>query len=166
MTAYLCRNDQSNIVGGSIAIRAVNYEIRLNIVNIWTWTGAGVCKIYRHENSTITGGTTIPIAALRHGAPAASATAKLGVVGSGLTLTGTQRVLGSTYVATGETSSIVGTSVINTYPGQTGQLQSPLTLTITPGSVLRIGPPAGGPIIDYANGVEIYFEELRLTGSS
>lgn len=161
MTAYLVRWNQATAVSGnSIAIRAVTYELRISQVNFWSWGGSGVYQIFRHETSTLSGGTSTPVVPLRQGAPAATCTASTGV----LTTSGTRRVLGSAYLPPGSQSSPVGASVITTYPGSTAQIQPPLTLTVLPGSVFRVGGPtfAMQPTV----GCEIYFEELRLTGSS
>jgi hypothetical protein len=164
VTSYLVRYNQANITG-SIAIRAVTYEIKLTQINWWSWGGSSVFYLYRHENSTMTGGTTINVVPLRQGAPAATATAMQGAI----SFSGTQRVIGNTYLPPGSTSTAVGASVITTYPGSTTQIQPALTTTVLPGSVLHVAPgplPSGWAGISETVGCEISFEELRLSGSN
>jgi hypothetical protein len=151
MTAYHV------MVAEDVAIMAVTYEIRITQVLFFAVAGGGeVVYTVRHEGSTLSGGTTIDIVPLHQGAPAASATA---MAGTSLSYSGIAKIVGSTYVPPATTASIVGTTVITNFPGSTAQIQSPLTLTVAPGSVFATTGVTSSTV------VQIYFEELRLAGS-
>ena len=155
MTAYYVTGDP-----WSMAIRAVTYEIRISQILLYsTGSGGTIVRAIRHESSTLTrgaGGGVLDVVPLYQGAPAASTTGMWGA----LNFTGTPKVVGSTYLPPGENSDVVGTTVIHTFPGSTSQIQSPLTLTVAPGSVLEV---IGDN--EVAGTCQIYFEELRLAGS-
>jgi PPE-repeat protein len=157
MTSYFVSSAQT--AGFAIAVRAVTYELRIAQIDLVGYTGGGFTVLaFRHENSTLSGGTSIGVAPLHQGAPAASATA---MVGSSLAFSGTSKLVGSAYLPPANSSAIDGTSVITTYSGSSAQIVSPLTLTIAPGSVLHVA----GAFNVNTGFCDIYFEELRLAGS-
>lgn len=157
MVAYFATSAQT--AGAALAIRAVTYELRIVKIGLYGWTGGSQpAGAYRHEISTVSGGTASPIAALHQGAPAASATA---MVGTSMTFTGTSRQVGSTFIPPASTASIVGTTVIVKYTGSSAEIVEPLTLTIAPGSVLEIRSAFN----QWSMWCEVHFEELRLAGS-
>lgn len=170
MTGYYVCYDQS-VNDADIAIRAGTYELRVASIAFWNnGTGGYVFNVNRHEASSLGGGAALDVVPMRQGAPVASCTAR---VGTTLTFSGTNKVVGSTYVPPGETSSVYTSgmvvAVLHTYPGSSAQAQQPLPLTIAPGSVLHI---AGGfsestqfTSLGTTLGCNIYFDELRLPGS-
>lgn len=163
MTAYYVTSTGSSAT--DIAIRAVTYEIRITSVLVWNVASTGVgLHLYRHEVSTLSGGTAVDVVPLYQGAPAASATAQVGSPPT-LSFSGTSRICGSTYMAPGENSSVSGTYVINTFPGSTSQVTPPLTLTVSPGSVFNVGTGSAGFGLSSNSICQIWFEELRLAGS-
>lgn len=153
MTSYLVRFDQSGSFVGATAITVGAYPIRISQVNMWCRAGGGQAYYaHRYEGGTASGGSAVNVVALRQGAPAASATARVGTV----TLTGTARFLGGAYVAPGSITS----GTVTSFPGSTAQITFPLTTIVAPGSVFTV---EGG--FTNSLGCEIYFEELRLAGS-
>lgn len=145
--------------GTSLAIRAVTYELRIAAINLLATTGGGVvATAIRHESSTLSGGTSITVAPLYQGAPAASATA---MVGSSLSFSGTSHTVGTAYIPPATQISSVGLITIQYHTGSTAKVNSPVTLTVAPGSVLQIGATLNG----FATWCEVYFEELHLAGS-
>jgi PPE-repeat protein len=161
MTAYFLTSAMTAAPSGgyNLALRAVTYELRIVKIGLYGWTGGGMPAFaYRHENSTLSGGTAQVLTPLHQGAPAASATA---MVGPSLAYTGTSKVVGSTYIPPASSSSIVGTTVIVKYTGSSAEILEPLTLTLAPGSVLEIRSSFNY----FATFCEIHFEEMRLAGS-
>jgi hypothetical protein len=151
MTAYYTTSS-----GQDLGILAGTYEMRILLVNFCTVSGGDVVvKTFRHTGSTLSGGSAADIVPLHQGAPAASATARAG----SLTFSGTAQCTGSAFIPTAQSSVIYNTTVITTYGGASGQSQSPLTLTVTPGSVFHVSGPVG------ALQAQVWFEELRLPGS-
>lgn len=158
MTAYLVRYDQSPVGWTDVAFKAGSYECRLVQVNLFGSYSAGTTwSAVRYESGTMSGGTTIPIVALRQGAPACTAAA---MFGNALTFTGTARTVGGVYLPPGEVSTSTGTSVINTFPGASAQITFPLTTIVSPGTVFTVHGAANNVF-----GCDVYFEELRLSGS-
>ncbi|HEX4395435.1 MAG TPA: hypothetical protein VH084_28475 [Mycobacterium sp.] len=161
MTAYVVRHDQS--ASPSISILAVTWPIRLASITFWSYltTIAELANVFRYDSGVASGGAVAPVIPMRQGAPAATATARIGT----LTLTGTFHYINSTAISPGQTESVitVGTTLINvhTYGGSTAQIQFPLTTVISPGSSLVVNCSIFGS----RTGCEIYFEELRLQGS-
>jgi hypothetical protein len=105
----------------------------------------------RYDSGSLSGGTSIGITALRDGAPAASATAK-----TGASVSGSLQSLWGIFLASGSADSLGFTS-----PGTTNQ-ESPLPITIAPGSVFNINVQTNISGLAFIN---VFFEELRLQGS-
>jgi hypothetical protein len=161
VTSYLLRYDQSFIAlsGDSLYLQAGIYEVRIAQVTLWcsTVNAAELYTAYRYEGGSASGGTSMPVIALRQGAPAASATAGGGAV----SYTGTQRAINATVLPPGAVSTTIGTTPTQTHPGSTAQMQFPLPTIIAPGSFFSVTGDFSGP----GTGLEMYFEELRLKGS-
>lgn len=151
MTAYVVASTQNFPVQASgtlyLAIRAGSFEVKINRVEYGVLGGQGsiLPALYRYAGSTISGGTALTPPPLRQGAPAATATARMGA----LTLAGTQSYF--THIS----AALGGGSMSNYTPAY--------DITISPGSAFVM---AGG----YANqgngtitfAMNAYFEELRL----
>ena len=157
MVSYLARWDQSNNNTSTnfVSITAVTWPIRIAQVLLWSGASDNSQPIVsvRYEGGVASGGSSAPLVALRQGAPAATATARVGA----LTFTGTRRVLNTTVqppgrVTEGTTSSVSGAAT---------QMEFPLTTVIVPGSTFAITSGWFSTI----GGCDIYFEELRLFGS-
>jgi hypothetical protein len=153
MTSYYAFSD-----GSELAIRAVTYEIRIASVNLMCYAGGiELVTTHRHEVSSLGGGTAADVAPLYQGAPAATATARSGT--SALTFSGTDRIVGSAFVPQGNSTAVIGLYTVVTQHGSNAQIQTPLTLTVAPGSVYHVKGITTGTV------VQVFFEELRLVGS-
>lgn len=138
--------------GSSISIKANTYEIRLTSVTMYSDSSNGSFITFnRYDSGSLSGGTSIGITALRDGAPAASATAK-----TGASVSGSLQSLWGIFLASGSADSLGFTS-----PGTTNQ-ESPLPITIAPGSVFNINVQTNISGLAFIN---VFFEELRLQGS-
>lgn len=158
MTSYYVMSAgtfDSPSVGTSLAIRAVTYELLISKINVLATSGGSTnITATRRESSTLSGGTAVTVAPLHQGAPAASATVR---VGSSLAFSGTAKIISTGYIGPASSYSYP----IELHNGATASVSIPVTLTIAPGSVLQVSASLNG----YSTWCEVYFEEMRLAGS-
>lgn len=143
--------------GGDIGIKAVTYAVRIvQIIYYNTSTTNSWVDLYRHEGSTLSGGTATAIAPLRTGSPAATALAQVGT----LTLSGATRRISTQYLDPGSTATADGPYVIGYSNAASASFDTPISGVVAqPGQVIRI---TGVTSVAVAN---IYFEELRIPGT-
>lgn len=137
------------------AVKANTYELRIAQVSINSGSQSfGFVLFSRYVGGSISGGPAASCNPIRQGSPAVSATAAVG----SFTPSGTQQYINDIFVAPGEIYDYVSDA---SYPGATASFESPLALTISPGSVFCVY----GSWFDTSVSASIYFEELRLAGS-
>lgn len=131
------------------------YELRIMSVEFVSDASAGVwVGYYSNTGGSVSGGTNTTVGKLRSSSPAASATCRNGASVSG----GSAARLGLTYV---NPTTSVTYSGGGSWTGSTAQVQTPLTTTVAPGSILYV-TGLSSPGYLWAT---VYFEELRLAGS-
>ena len=163
MTSYLVRYNQTTGIT-KIVIKAGIYEMRMAQINFWGYSGTAqiFTANYLSVGTTISGGTAIDVVPLRQNAPTASATAQQGPSISfspqqGLSPWFTGTMIGSAVLPPGSSTS--GTITVNS--GSTAQMSFPLPTILSPGAVFVLTNNS----LAQNQGAEIYFEELRLSGS-
>lgn len=159
MTTYVVSSTQT-VPTLNILIKAGIYEIRMVQINFSSRTGAaypfiGMCY---PPGTTMTGGSAMTVTPTRQNAPAASATAQQGP--QSMTFSTTPVYVSSTVLPPGAVVTSSGTSTITTYPGANAQMSFALPTIIAPGGVINFN----GGFLDTVT-ADIYFEELRLSGS-
>lgn len=159
MTTYVVSSTQT-IGTYNIAIKAGIWEIRMVQINFSSRTGAaypfvGLCH---PPGTTMSGGSAMAVTPTRQNAPAASATAQQGPRAA--TFSTTPVCVSSTVLPPGAVVSSSGTTTITQYPGANAQMSFVLPTIIAPGGVINFQ----GFFLDTVT-ADIYFEELRLTGS-
>lgn len=136
------------IIPGIYEIRVLSLQFASDATS-GAWIGVKV-----NTGGSVSGGSSNAITKLRSGSPEASATSKTNASISG----GTTREIAFEYMNPATTVTYSGGG---SWAGSSGQVQPPLTVTVSPGSVLFVDG------LDYSGYLwcAIYFEELRLAGS-
>jgi hypothetical protein len=149
MTQYVVFGED----GTTLAVKAVSYEVKIVKVDMTNFNDTlNVVSFYRHTGSTLSGGNSVGIFTMRGESPAPTA----------LCRTGSPSFSGTAQHITNVV--IPGESFDSTNGNSTGTgaatLQTPLDLTIEPGTVFEVSGLSNTRVI-----ATLYFEELRLSQS-